>query len=56
LLTQLAKMGFQASVAFEKLPGRSSERSPVSNLQRSDYWMGHANGEMAGRYGKQLLE
>jgi integrase len=21
-----------------------------------DYWMGHANGEMAGRYGKQLLD
>jgi integrase len=21
-----------------------------------DYWMGHANGEMSGRYGKQLLE
>jgi len=20
-----------------------------------DYWMGHANGEMARRYGKQLL-
>lgn len=34
-----------------------------SILQRSeartlliDYWMGHANGEMSGRYGKQLLE
>ena len=33
-----------------------------SILQRSeartlliDYWMGHANGEMSGRYGKQLL-
>jgi integrase len=21
-----------------------------------NYWMGHANGEMAGRYGKQLLD
>ena len=21
-----------------------------------DYWMGHANGEMSGRYGKQLLD
>jgi integrase len=21
-----------------------------------DYWMGHSNGEMAGRYGKQLLD
>jgi integrase len=21
-----------------------------------DYWMGHANGEMAGRYGRQLLD
>jgi integrase len=21
-----------------------------------DYWMGHASGEMAGRYGKQLLD
>ena len=21
-----------------------------------DYWMGHANGEKSGRYGKQLLE
>ena len=21
-----------------------------------DYWMGHANGEMSARYGKQLLE
>jgi hypothetical protein len=21
-----------------------------------DYWMGHADGEMAGRYGKQLLD
>ena len=20
------------------------------------YWMGHANGEMSGRYGKQLLD
>jgi hypothetical protein len=34
-----------------------------SILQRSeartlliDYWMGHANGEMSGRYGKQLLK
>src|SRR5258707_15029120 len=21
-----------------------------------DFWMGHANGEMSGRYGKQLLD
>jgi hypothetical protein len=21
-----------------------------------DYWMGHGNGEMSGRYGKQLLD
>jgi hypothetical protein len=21
-----------------------------------DYWMGHANGEISGRYGKQLLD
>jgi hypothetical protein len=21
-----------------------------------DYWMGHANGDMSGRYGKQLLD
>ena len=34
-----------------------------SILQRSetrtlliDYWMGHASGEMSGRYGKQLLD
>jgi hypothetical protein len=25
-------------------------------IQLIDYWMGHANGEMSGRYGKQLLD
>jgi len=53
----LKKMG-RESAGFHPF-----RRFRESILQRSeartlliDYWMGHANGEMSGRYGKQLLE
>jgi hypothetical protein len=36
-------------------PGVGTQRSEARTLL-IDYWMGHANGEMSGRYGKQLLE
>jgi hypothetical protein len=56
----LKEMG-RESAGFH--PFRRFRRFRQSILQRSeartlliDYWMGHANGEMSGRYGKQLLE
>jgi hypothetical protein len=40
--------------AFRRFRESILQMSEARNLL-IDFWMGHANGEMSGRYGKQLL-
>jgi integrase len=53
----LKKMGRESAGfhPFRRFRGSILQRSEARTLL-IDYWMGHANGEMSGRYGKQLLE
>jgi len=65
LIPLSVNLGFDDPSFCESAPARIRARSWSSKglcltcevrTLLIDYWMGHASGEMAGRYGKQLLD